>query len=231
MTIRNDEEIGKIIHSLLSKRKQMTGRTGCPDEESLASYLSGVLADDAREKVEAHLAECSYCLEETVVAYKAGEDQGLERVPQRLLNGAMELVKETESLFDLVVRFVKDSVELVSSVGFTTLTPVPVGVRGVGTAGAEKILQMEKEVGRFKLGLELEQVETGVCRIAARVTESDGKPVDGVRLSLIAGGREQASFLTRGGQVAFDRVPQGDYSLALSESGGPVGTVKLSLVS
>jgi hypothetical protein len=231
MINRNDEEMGKILSQILSKRKQAVGRGGCPDEESLAGYLSGILADDAKEKVEAHLAQCSYCLEETVAAYKAGEDQGLERVPQRLLNKAKGLVKETETLFDLVVRFVKDSVELVSSVGFATLTPVPVGVRGAGTASAEKILQMEKQVGRFKLGLELEQVETGVCRIAARVTESGGKPVDGVRLSLIAGGREQASFLTRGGQVAFDRVPQGDYSLALSESGGPVGTVKLSLVS
>src|SRR5262245_33919156 len=212
MSIRNDEEMGKILRSLLSKRKQVAGRVSCPDEESLASYLSGILAEDAKEKIETHLTQCSYCLEETVAAYKAGEDQGLERVPQRLLNKAMGLVKETETLFDLVVRFVKDSVELVSSVGFTTLTPVPVAVRGRGTATAEKVLQMEKEVGQFRLGLELEQVETGACRIAARVTEPNGKPADGVRLSLITGGREQASFLTRGGQVAFDRVPRGDYS-------------------
>jgi hypothetical protein len=227
----HEQKILEILRRFQSRSRSKADRTNCLSEESLASYLGGILAGDAKEKVEVHLAQCSYCLEETVAAYKAGEDQGLERVPQRLLNKAKGLVKETETLFDLVVRFVKDSVELVSSVGFTTLTPVPVGVRGAGTASAEKILQMEKEVGRFKLGLELEQVETGVCRIAARVTEGDGKPVEGVRLSLITGGRDQASFLTRAGQVAFDRVPQGDYSLALSDSGGPVGTVKLSLVS
>lgn len=34
----------------------------CPDEHALAAYVDGVLGPDAREPLELHLADCSYCL-------------------------------------------------------------------------------------------------------------------------------------------------------------------------
>ena len=79
--------------------------------------------------------------------------------------------------------------------------------------------------------MELELIEEGICQVVAHVTEGQGNPADGLRLSLISGGREQASFLTRGGEVVFDRIPVGDYSIALFESGTPVGTIKLALMA
>ena len=36
-------------------------RSGCPDQEELASYLDGRLATEGREAVEAHLLECADC--------------------------------------------------------------------------------------------------------------------------------------------------------------------------
>lgn len=56
-----------------------------------------------------------------------------------------------------------------------------------------------------------------------------GRPAEGIRLGLFSSGREQASYLTRQGEAMFDRIPLGEYNLAISDSGTPVGTVRLQL--
>ena len=48
-------------------------------------------------------------------------------------------------------------------------------------------------------------------------------------MSLFSGDREQASYLTKQGEAVFDRIPQGEYSLALSEAGAPVGMIRLKM--
>src|SRR5512135_521644 len=79
-------------------------RTGCPDEETLGQFLTGNLADDSRDRIEGHLALCSYCAQELVTAYKATETSDITRVPQRLMERAMALVPVREVFFDLAVH-------------------------------------------------------------------------------------------------------------------------------
>ena len=54
-------------------------------------------------------------------------------------------------------------------------------------------------------------------------------PTDGLRLSLLAGGREQASYLARQGMAIFDRISPGDYHLAITEANAPVGSIRLTI--
>jgi hypothetical protein len=54
-------------------------------------------------------------------------------------------------------------------------------------------------------------------------------PADDIRLSLLAGGREQASYLARQGTVIFDRISPGDYHLAISENNVPLGSIRLTI--
>ncbi len=231
---RGEERIGKILGQLLTLERRRVGRARCPDEEGMANYLGGLLAEDSRKGIEAHLAECTVCLDDLVVVHKAAQDYETERVPQRVIDRVMALVPPIpgqESFLDLVVRLVKGSLELGRTSGqwVDPLATAPVGIRGRPKPPESSILQVEKEIGKFKVAVEVELVEPGLCQVVARVKGEEGMGAEGVRLTLISSGREQASYLTRQGEAVFDRVPMGEYNLAISDSGTPVGTVRLQL--
>jgi hypothetical protein len=224
-----EDKIEEILRRLSRQVKDRAERTNCPNEETLAAFLSGELAREPLDRVEAHLAQCSFCLEDLVAAYKSGDFAGIETIPQRLIDNAMGLVKGRETVFDFVVRLVKGSIELIS----TSARVIPMAspaLRGEVKPAAGNALQVEHEVGRFRVAVELDLREAGTCQVIANVREETGEPVEGVRLSLSAGEREQASFLTRGGVVVFDSIAPGEYSIAISESGTLVGRIRLSLM-
>lgn len=229
-----EDKIERLLQAVLAQRTQEGTRQECPDEESLANYLSGLLSDAAKESLENHLAGCTFCVDEIVAAHKAMQDTATEIVPQRVMDRAMGLVpakQRNEGVFDVVVRLVKDSIELVSTSGqwIAPMAAAPVGVRGRAQPSESSILQVEKEMGKFKVAVEVERVETDLCQVVVNVSGLEGKAAEGVRVSLLAGGREQASYVTRQGEAVFDRIPQGEYNLALSEAGAPVGMIRLKM--
>jgi hypothetical protein len=75
----------------------------------------------------------------------------------------------------------------------------------------------------------VERIETDLCQVVVNVSGLEGTVAEGVRISLLSGGREQASYVTRQGEAVFDRIPQGEYNLALSEAGAPVGMIRLKM--
>jgi hypothetical protein len=118
---------------------------------------------------------------------------------------------------------------LISTTARVVAAPVPV-LRAEAQESPANRLRVEQEVGRFKVAVELDLSEAGVCQVIANVTEESGEPAEGVRLSLSSGDREHASFLTRAGIVVFDRIAPGEYSIAVSESGTPIGRIRLNLM-
>ncbi|HXV79349.1 MAG TPA: hypothetical protein VEG60_05690 [Candidatus Binatia bacterium] len=225
-----DDWVAELLSRLSIRVSGRADRSGCPDEEKLADFLAGHLEKDARATLEAHLAQCSFCTGDLVAAYKSGEVGGLETVPQRLIDQALELIQgRQETVFRLVVRLVRGSIELISTSARVITQPTP-ALRGEAKPAEGNSLQVEHEVGRFRVAVELDLSEAGICQVVANVREQAGEPAEGVRLSLSSGDREQASFLTRAGIVVFDRIAPGEYSIAVSESGTVVGKIKLSLM-
>jgi hypothetical protein len=222
----DEEKIAAILRRLSGRPREGADRFNCPDDESLAVFLSGDFSGDRGKIIEAHLAECSFCLDEIVAASKA---DGAEIVPQYLIHKAQALVESREPLFELVARLFHKSIELIETSGRIVSMPLPV-VRGAAKAGFPNALQVEQKVGRFRIAVEIEVSEPETCQIVANVTEDTGLPAEGVRLSLNSDEREHASFLTRGGIVVFDRIAPGEYSIAVSESGTSIGRIKLSLM-
>ena len=233
MATYNDEQIEQMLRRLSVRSKQTTDRVGCPDEESLAGYLSGSLGTEDRSRLEEHLSACRSCMEEIVGVNQAIRETGTERVPRWLMERAMGLVKPAakENVVDLVVRLARNTVELVSTAGewMVPLTLQPVAVRGAASPAKTGILQVEREIAGHKVGVEVEQVESGICQVVVSVATADGKPQDGVRLSLLSGEREQASYLTRQGRAVFEGIAKGDYNLALSKAGARLGTIRLRI--
>lgn len=230
LTDRTEEKIESILHHFLTRRRQTSSRTNCPDEEILARYVERVLDDDEAMRLEAHLAECSLCVEDVVAVYKSTQDTGGKKVPQQVIDRAMSLVPGAEPhVLDLVVRLVKDSLELISTSGQLVLTSPSLAIRARPKTSGTNILQVEKEMAKFKAAVEVEHVEPGLCQVVVRIEAEGNRPADGIRLSLFSGSREQASYLTRHGLAVFDRLPLGTYNLALSASGNPAGTIRLEL--
>lgn len=228
----DEEEVERILRHLPARRGKEAGRTECPDEEVLAGYLDGISLEEKRSDIEAHLADCSVCLEQAIVACKAEGRSGAEEAHRELVERVMALVPAShgESPFlELVVRLVKDSLELISTSGKLVPITAPVGIRGRAKPLGTTLLQVEKEMGRLKVEVEVEAVEAGLCAVFVRVGEKDGRVVDGIRLTLFSRGRERASYLARQGEAVFDRIPQGEYNLTISDSGTPAGTIRLKL--
>jgi hypothetical protein len=227
----NEEQLGKILAYLLFQKRR-NGRAGCPDEEILASYLAGGLTPTTSEEVETHLAQCTACLDELSAAHSSILGDEKETMPEALIAKAMALVPQAareEGFFDMVVRLARGSLELVSTTGRLVEVPGLAGVRGKPESPGTTILQVEKEVGRFKVAVEVEPVEDELCQLAVAVRAGGASPADGIRLSLLAGEREQASYLARQGTAIFDRVSPGDYRLAITENNLPLGSIRLTI--
>ena len=227
----NDEQLGRLLAYLMAQ-KPRNGRAGCPDEETLASYLADGLTPTASEEMDTHLAQCTACLDELSAAHSSILGDEKETVPEALIAKAMALVPQAtqeEGFFDMVVRLARGSLELVSTTGRLVEVPGLAGVRGKLETPGTTILQVEKEMGRFKVAVEVEPVEDELCQLAVTVRAGGALPADGIRLSLLAGGREQASYLARQGTAIFDRVSPGDYRLAISEANLPLGSIRLTI--
>jgi hypothetical protein len=230
--IKQDEvQIGRILRRFLRRAREET-RVGCPHDERLASYLDGSLTEAERRELESHLAICTRCLEDLVAANRAGQDGLDETVPQRALEEAMALMPATSAnpnFFELVVRLFRDSLDLVSTTGQVVLAAAPAEVRGKGKISNGGILQVEKQLEKFAVTVEAERTEENLCQVVVNVRANAGSVADGIRLSLMSGGREAASYLARGGTAIFDRIGPGDYQLEVSESGHSVGSIRLTI--
>jgi hypothetical protein len=227
----NEEQLGRILAYLVAQ-KPRNGRAGCPDEETLASYLVGDLTPSTGQEMETHLAQCTACLDDLAAAYSSMLGDEKETVPEVLIAKAMALVPQTaheKGFFDMVIRLARGSLELVSTTGQLLEVPALAGIRGKPETQGTAILQVEKEMGRFKVAVEVEPVEDELCQLAVTVSAGGGLPADGIRLNLLAGGREQASYLARQGTAIFDRVSPGDYRLAISEANAPLGSIRLTI--
>ena len=227
----NDDQIGRILAFFMAQ-KAINGRAGCPDEETLAGYLAGGVTPSMDEQIDLHLAQCTACLDELSAAYSSMRGNGKEAVPEGLVAKAMALMPQNaqkEGFFDMVVRLVRGSVELVSTTGQLVQVPALAGVRGKLESRGTTILQVEKELGRFKVAVEVEPVEDELCQLAVTVKAGGSLPADAIRLSLLAGSREQASYLARQGTAIFDRVSPGDYRLAISEANAALGSIRLTI--
>ena len=227
----SEDQIGKILRYLMAQ-KPRNGRAGCPDEETLASCLAGGLTPTMGEEMETHLAQCAACLDEVSAAYSSMLRDEKETVPEAFVTKAMALIPQVareEGFFDMVVRLARGSLELVSTTGQLVEVPGLAGVRGKLESPGTTILQVEKEMGRFKVAVEVEPVEDELCQLAVTVRAGGALPADGIRLSLLAGGREQASYLARQGTAIFDRISPGDYRLAISEANAALGSIRLTI--
>jgi hypothetical protein len=227
---RDEEQIGRLFGLLLSRTQKQSSRIRCLDEESLGAYLQGHLNAPRRRQIEEHLAVCAFCVDEVVAAHQTAQQSDLDTVPQPVLKRVIGLMPSTVKQIDvlnLVVRLLRDTLELVTTSGELVLATTPAAIRG--KSPASRTLQVAKDLDKVRVTVEVERTEAELCQVTVNVTPTAGALADEPRLSLWSADREQASYLARQGTVIFDRVSPGEYHLAVFESGNSLGAIRLTI--
>lgn len=226
------EEVEVVLHRLLKAQRERTSGTACLGDELLAEYLTGRPSEEIRNAVEAHATVCASCTDTLVAAYKSAQTFVDQMPSQSLVDKAKALIHRgtaPENWLDLVVTLVLDSIRLVGTSGRVIQAVAPIGIRGKGKSPGTSILRVEKQVEKFTAVVEVERLGGDLCQVAVTVKLRNGAIQDNIRLSLMSGEREQASYLARQGSAIFDRIPPGDYRLRVSDSGGSMGSIRLTI--
>ena len=109
------------------------------------------------------------------------------------------------------------------------MTAVPAAIRGKGKSSSSGTVQVAKQLGELIVTVEVEKTEGQFCQVTVNVRPLGRAFADGLRISLLSGDREQASYLARQGSATFERIPPGEYQLALTDSGNSLGAICLTI--
>lgn len=231
-----DELDKKIKHIWRKSKKQVQGMKGkkCPDHNLLVSYIDGVLRDADKNKVERHLLECSHCVDLVVIHHKIKEAETHEAVadvPPFLVNRARGLVPEketTEGFFDIVLKFARETIEIITNPGNLGISyaAAPVPVRGEKKKLTSNHISLHKTFPDMESDVEIAKTRDGLVNI--RILNRDirsGRPVEGARISLFNPEREVASHIAKKGEVLFEGLGFGIYVFKISRKGSEIGHI------
>ena len=229
---RSDKQLERIIEGLKRSRQPADIGETCPDDNLLANFLTGSLPDAVAAWLESHLAGCFLCLDIFTAAALALDNADLENAPQSLVESAKTLVlsrSPDSSILDLVVGFVGDALELISTSMQVVSLPAAGVVRGKRHSSKPHGVRVKKELDKVSLFFEVEPIHGGLCQLSVTVKNGEETAPGAVRLSLISKGREQASFFAPQGTATFDRLPPGEYQLAVVQTRRPLVLMRLTI--
>jgi len=211
-----------------------SGKKKCLSEFEIGAYIDGNLPEEKRDDIEKHFADCNKCWDEfveiqRVITLKSGLDP--EEVPAGMLRKVVNMFPEKTSIFDVVLQFVQDAVEVVqSSADFSLLTPVPVaGFRGSEDA-APKMVVLKRSFEEINVELDVEKISDDMCSIRIAVDELASKGLaDTLRVDLLSNGRELYSALFENGEALLEDMSTGSYSIKIHKQGKTYGEIALKI--
>lgn len=232
-----DKKIQYLWNSIPAGPLSTTGK--CPGDLTLSHYIEGALDEPVRESVEAHLLECSECMDVLILFKKKGQvdPQGsLSRVPESWMLKAMNMAPEKtgERLFDIVLKFARDTIEVISNPHNLLLSggPQPLPVRGEQEVVSANHILITKVFGDIKAEVVIERADSDTITIRMSMKEGDSGPPDGgIRVNLFDRSREIASFTAEDGHVCFSELNFGKYVLKVMRRGNEIGQISFNLKS
>ena len=210
-----------------------------PEKESLtevelAAYLEGRLSPEKRQQVERVLGSHKGTRDEVaairhIISTTGGMPE--ERVPAHLIEKAVRLYPTKRNLFDIAVSLVKDAVQVVYrsvDVAVNSLQPA-LGLRNTRMLGPRMVI-LKKSFADVDVELDIEKVEGSFCNIKVIVADSMTKrPAHNLRAELFSQGRELASELLEQGEVLFEDIGPGVYSVSINKMSRVFGEITLKI--
>lgn len=229
----------KIMLDQINSSSPMPINGNCHDDITLACYVDGILEKDKNEKVERHLASCNNCLDLLVLQSKIRQEEseitGSEEAPEAWVERAIALFPDNrkgieQKTFDIVIRFAKDTIEVIKNPGNLWLTcgASPVAIRG--NEKSVEFVTLSKVFANTKLEVEIEPAHIGFLNMRMKITDSkSGRLLEGMRINLFSHHREIASCIAKNGEIYFEGFKLGEYSVKITGADREIGHISMDL--
>jgi len=121
----NDDSLIRCLKTRPAKHGERGWR--CPEEIAIAAYADGRLAGKEKLKIERHLADCDFCLEQVAFLARVRYSDVPAAVPAPLLARAREMAG-TKTGFALLPAWTKVAAAAVACLALVTIVSVRVGL-------------------------------------------------------------------------------------------------------
>ncbi|MBI5055717.1 MAG: zf-HC2 domain-containing protein [Nitrospirae bacterium] len=206
----------------------------CLSDFEISAYIDGRLSPEERQSFEQALMECEDCRGNfgairSVILKK--DDRNLEDVPEHIIRNAVNLFHDKNSLFDIILGLIKDSVRVIHcDENFDVLTPLPVGGLRAGRTESPKMIALKKSFEDIKIELDIEKTAGSLCNIGIHVAAIKDKSIlNNLRIELISGGRELISTLLEDGKTTLEDITTGKYTIRLHKNMNVLGEISLKI--
>ena len=207
-------------------------KESCPDEEMIATYVEGLLSDDHRPRMEAHLSECDACLDEFRLTHsivRGGNRFDADTAPPEVTQAAVRLVNSRNAMSGGVLEDkIKRSLNTLCS-KLTGLLRLPATgglqlapVRGSRRAVSDDLFCIKKSFKEFDTEIEIEKTGENTAHIRVKLFECNGYS-SRIRVTLKRGEGELCSSLFSVGRVLFEDISFGPCKLVFHRDGVNLG--------
>jgi len=230
------EKIEQIISRVYKNWRRQHEQTGidCPDEEVLADFLEGRLAEEEGERLKRHLIRCDDCLEVvSLVSQKIEEIPLPEELITRVKDIVMQQTKIQPALLEIILALRQTTIDLIKTSGDILFgqefAPLPVlRSRNIKDFGEE--VKIVKDLGSIRTEIEIENKTNYSARITVKLSDvNSGKPSEALRVSLIRNEAEVESYISEAGKAVFDHIVADKYEIEISSPQVIIGRVLLEI--
>lgn len=216
-----DEAIRSSLR-LLAKGEVAIDHGACLDEEQLASYVEGLMGSRGAEQVERHLLKCARCRDTVIFSHRVNALLGeaeFTSAPEEVLHRLHGLAPSRrrglrEQLAATWTSLAQNLRAWGEALFFWNLQPAT--MRGGAVEQAPGLLTISRTFRTFKAVIRIECLNENLCEVKVQVLDRADRPMNsGVRVSLIAGQRELASYTAERGEVLFEEVWAGTYLIRI----------------
>lgn len=220
--------------------KNETDRIGCPDEIKINRYVLHQCSEKERQEIQAHLVKCPLCRSEVVFPTKnqseIQDEKRWGKLPDRLYNKGMAFIKEKirekqlVSPLEICLRFFREQWEIMRHTGTIISQPV-LAARGEIPETKSIITSIVKEFNEFQVVVDVKGDKAGSVNLKIRVKRlKDGTLVPQVQFTLWDQKKERVlEEFTRDGEISFEGLIPGVYSIRISLKEKRIGEITLDL--
>ena len=212
----------------------------CLTEQEFAEYLDNLLNPEQKEKVEQHMAACEACLKKSVMFSRVINK--LDTTVQTdaaagIVEGAKRLVRlqSPAGMLEVVLEFGRAAVKVIKDTAGICRVPDPALLSTRSDEDQSKeaaAAHISKELGGIKVDISVEKTGDAACEIDVRTTDpASGRTLDDIRINLVSGEKERASYLTVKGHASFKNLSISTYTLQIIKGKADAGSVLINMTT
>jgi DNA-binding transcriptional MerR regulator len=201
-------------------------------EAKLWEYAEGEMSETEAERLWEQIQGCKYCLQKLLNIQQAisqSQEKGYSLAEIKTLIAQ----QEKANVLKIAVKFVKDSLKLISCSGLLLAQePLPVLRRKVKSTSESTPcnLRISKDFDKYKIEAEIEKITPQTCNLGVKIEPvQGGVSISGLRMSLSDNKKILASYMAQDGKCVFTDITCGYYTLTLTRGEDILGKVLLDI--